>query len=179
MILCPPSINTKPGFKKSRTPKIKFDPKSYKKMDQFIVKKTDTGHIPSDTVTVTPKSITASTVHASTTVHSTPVQNTASQNTEHGSTVSAGPNMQQADTSETHQVDNQQDSVVITRTRHNCLDRSRDCPDPPVSTHHTFFTITAQPVAHKGADNLTNSLTFTNQDQLAQKPEPESSRICK
>ena len=173
MFLRPPKSDKKPGFKKSRTPKNKFDPKSNKKMDQFIVRKSDTGQTPNSTVENI--SIAISTVQTSTSVHRDTVQNT-----EQYSVASECPNTQQDDMPDTNLTDMTQNPVVGAQASFENLDKSRDCPAPIVPTIHKTFTITAQltePVALVSAETITNNITFTTQDQLSQNPDPQSSRI--
>ena len=175
MFLRPPKSDKKPGFKKSRTPKNKFDPKSNKKMDQFIIRKSDTGQTPKSTVENT--SIAIITVQNSTSVHSDTVQNT-----EQYSVASECPEMQQVDLPDTDLADMTLDTVVGAQACLENLDGSRDCLAPMLSTNHKLSTITAQlgkPVALASAETITDNITFTVQDQLSQNPDPYSSRICK
>ena len=170
MFLRPPKSNTKPGIKKSKIPKtkIKFDPNNYKKIDQFITRKTDTGRTPKST----DKSIVVNTVHTSTSEQGDAVQNTEQHSTCKGEC----PDMQLTELRETHLTDNKQNSVVHAQASLESPDRSRDYPDPLVSTNPTNFTFTEQSVARESAENITNNHIFSSQDQLAQNPEPHSSR---
>ena len=147
------------------------------KIDQFIIRKTDTEQTRTKTVV---KKVTRSenTVQPSTSVHSDTVQSHPQQNTGQYSEARKCTNTQLGDISETHLVETMLDPVVNARAEPECLDRSRDHPNPIVPTPHTTFTFTAQPVAPISAENVTNNINFLLQDQLSQNPDPESSRIC-
>ena len=179
MSLCPPQTNLKAGVKKSRPPKIKFDPRKYKKMDEFNFKNKITGPLPSSTASS--NTIVEITVQASTPVHREVSQAITVHRVAHNSTVTVRecPESLQTAEIETHLTDFQLSPGEIARTREQCPDRSRDCPDPQISTHHNTSKLAAESVAHSGAVISNIDITFTTQDQLTQNTEPGSSRICK